>query len=154
MTGASCPHPGIHMHLPMLDMSGCRGMVGVLSVSPILFVFLTPHSFYLLLTSLFLLISFPFLFPLPSSHPHCSSSTHFPSFLSLDWLPLLPATYVPFKISHSFPPPWSAFLPPPQPGFVPLSFPTHRALAPGGLIQAFLCFHSYHTTSGNSSSEQ
>lgn len=114
---------------------GCTGMMGILSISQIRLIFLTPRSFYLLLTSVFPLTCLPFTFPLSSSHPHCSSSPQFPFIPTSRWLPLPPTTFMPFlETSVSLPPPWSAHLPPCQPGFVPFSFPTHRVLAPGGLV--------------------
>lgn len=63
------------------------------------------HSFFLLLTSLFLLTCFLCFFLLPSSRSHGSTSPHFPSFLSLDWLPLRPAVYMPFLKLLSLSPP-------------------------------------------------
>lgn len=128
--------------------AGCTGMMGILSISQIRLIFLTPRSFYLLLTSVFPLTCLPFTFPLSSSHPHCSSSPQFP-FIPTSQLASPPTNHI-YAFSWNF-------------SLAPTTLVCHLvsrvlslSLSPPtecwplvAWCRSFMCFHSHHTQSGN-----
>lgn len=78
----------------------------------------------------------PSLFRLPSSHPRCLASPMALHSYLLTGFPSQQPHIRSFLELHSLSDLGSAQRPPPHSGFVPFSFPSHRMLAPGGLIQA------------------